>query len=71
MTSFFRDPSPPVEGNKIVQIAESGPDSDTPTVLFSLLQAINLAAEEILISTPYFIPGEGILDALIMSSLGG
>jgi len=58
-------------GNKIVQIAGSGPDSDEPTIRFSLLQAINLATEEILISTPYFIPGEAILDALIVSSLGG
>jgi len=61
----------PVNGDKIVQIAGSGPDSDDPTILFSLLQAINLATEEILISTPYFIPGESILDALIVASLGG
>ena len=60
-----------IKGNKIVQIAGSGPDSDTPAILFSLLQAINLASEEILISTPYFIPGESILDALIVASLGG
>ena len=56
---------------KIVQIAASGPDSDTPTILFSLLQAINLATEEILITTPYFIPGDSILDALVVSALGG
>jgi cardiolipin synthase len=61
----------PVKGNKIVQIAASGPDSDTPTILFSLLQAINLASKEILITTPYFIPGESLIDALIVSSLGG
>ncbi|MEP7144025.1 MAG: cardiolipin synthase [Ferruginibacter sp.] len=61
----------PVKGNKIVQIAASGPDSDTPTILFSLLQAINLASKEILITTPYFIPGESILDALIISAMGG
>jgi cardiolipin synthase len=35
------------------------------------LQAISLAEEEILITTPYFIPGESILDALIISALGG
>ena len=69
---FFPRPSSlPDIGNKIVQIAGSGPDSDTPTVLFSLLQTINLAEKEILISTPYFIPGESILDALIVTSLGG
>ncbi len=58
-------------GDRYVQIAASGPDSDTPTILFSLLQAINLATKEILITTPYFIPGESLLNALIISSLGG
>ena len=63
--------SQPAGEGKVVQIAASGPDSDTPTILFSLLQAINLASEEILITTPYFIPGESILDALIVAALGG
>ena len=69
---FFPDPDLlPVKGNKPVQMAASGPDSDTPTILFSLLQAINLAENEILITTPYFIPGESIMDALVVSALGG
>lgn len=58
-------------GDKVVQIAASGPDSATPTILYSLLQAINLATNEILITTPYFIPGESLIDALIISSLSG
>lgn len=59
------------KGDKMVQIAASGPDSDRPTILFSLLQAIYLAEEEILITTPYFIPGESILEALIIAALSG
>ena len=70
-TYFPKPSSYPAKGNKIVQIAASGPDSDTPTILYSILQAINLATTEILITTPYFIPGESILDALIIASLGG
>lgn len=58
-------------GDKIVQIAASGPDSDTPTILFAMLQAINHAKSEILITTPYFIPSESIIDALVVSALGG
>ena len=58
-------------GNKLVQIAGSGPDSDTPTILFSVLKAINLASKEILITSPYFIPGQSLLDALIIASLSG
>lgn len=69
--SFFPPSRLPVAGTKVVQIAASGPDSDGPTILFSLLQAINLATEEILITTPYFIPGESLVDALIVAALGG
>lgn len=54
-----------------VQVAASGPDSPTATIMLSLLKAITIAREEILISTPYFIPGESILDALTVASLGG
>jgi len=61
----------PVKGNKAVQIAASGPDSDLPTIMFSLLEAINLATKELLITTPYFIPGESLMDALIVAALGG
>jgi len=70
--SFFPPPAvAPAKGTKTVQIAASGPDSDMPTILFSLLQAINLATKEILITTPYFIPGESLLDALTVAALGG
>ena len=57
--------------NKIVQIAASGPDSRTPTILYSIIKAINLATKEILITSPYFIPGESLLDVLIIASLSG
>ena len=60
-----------VYGNKVVQIAASGPDSDVPTILYAMLQVINGAQEEVLISSPYFIPGESIMDALCVSALGG
>jgi len=58
-------------GNKVVQIVASGPDSETPAILFSVLKAINLASKEILITSPYFIPGESLTDALVIASLSG
>jgi cardiolipin synthase A/B len=61
----------PVKDDKVVQIVASGPDSETPTILFSVLKAINLAKQEILISTPYFIPGESLTNALITAALSG
>lgn len=69
---FFPSPrSIAEEDDIVVQIAAGGPDSESPTVLYSVLQAINLATKEILITTPYFIPGESLLDALIIASLSG
>ncbi len=65
---------PPIKAatdNSYVQITASGPDSTQPSVLFSILQAIYLAKEEILITTPYFIPGDSIMDALRIAALSG
>lgn len=59
------------DGDECVQIAASGPDSPTSTIMLSLLKAINLATSELLVTTPYFIPGESILNALKVASLGG
>ncbi len=59
------------ESDKIVQIAASGPDSDTPLIQQTLLQAINLAKEEILITTPYFMPGDSILESLVIAAASG
>lgn len=68
--SYFDTPAA-VSTGVATQIAASGPDSDTPSILFSLLQAINLAQKEVLIATPYFIPGESMMDALSIASLSG
>ncbi len=54
-----------------VQIAASGPDSIQPSILFSVLEAIYLAKKEILITTPYFIPGDAVVYALRIAALGG
>ncbi|MCX7550651.1 cardiolipin synthase [Xanthomarina sp. F2636L] len=54
--------------DKHVQITASGPDSDVPTIKFALLQAINLAEKEVLITTPYFIPSKSIMDAILISA---
>ena len=63
--------APAHKGDSFLQVAASGPDSAQPSVLFSLLQAIYLAKKEILITTPYFIPGDSILEALRVAALSG
>jgi cardiolipin synthase len=68
---FHFVPNKNINDNMYLQVASSGPDSAQPSVLFSILQAIYLAKEEILITTPYFIPGDSITEALRVAALSG
>lgn len=63
--------APQNDSNMSVQIAAGGPDSSTSTIKLSFLKAINLARTEILLSTPYMVPGGSIMDALKVASLSG
>jgi len=54
--------------NDLVQIVPSGPDSVLPVIFYSLMEAISLAREQILITSPYFIPGESLMDDLIIAA---
>ena len=68
----FQFPAPAAhKEDSFLQVAASGPESKQPSVLFSLLQSIFLAKKEILITTPYFIPGDSILEALKIAALSG
>lgn len=51
------------EGNKLVQVAASGPDT-TPVIMMSTSSAILAAKKRVYIVTPYFIPVETILNAI-------
>ena len=57
--------------NEVVQIAASGPDSSQPVIFYSLLEAISCAKKSIYITSPYFIPGESLMDALIIAIQSG
>ena len=63
--------TPIPDGDVRIQIAASGPDSPNSTIMLSLLKAITMAKKEVLITTPYFIPGGSILDGLTMAALSG
>jgi len=67
---FFKDASLEEEEG-LIQIVASGPDSRSSSILYSMLQAIDTAKEELLITTPYFIPGESLMDALVIAALRG
>jgi len=57
--------------NCFVDVVASGPDSDFPMAMQTILMAINNARRSIRISNPYFIPNEQILTALQMAALAG
>ncbi|MFS4417184.1 cardiolipin synthase [Maribacter sp. 2307ULW6-5] len=65
-----RDKTLPIAG-EVVQMVASGPDSELPTILYSLLEAVGNAKKSILITSPYFIPGESLMDALIIAAEAG
>lgn len=54
-----------------IQIISSGPDSDAPYILYSIIKAISLAQKEVLITTPYYIPDESLQQTLILTALSG
>lgn len=58
-------------GDTSVQIAADGPDYATPTILYSLLQAIHNAKEYIYATTPYYIPDESLQNALCLMAQSG
>lgn len=59
------------EGNKIMQLVLSGPDSEYPSIMQCALKMISMAQKSIWITTPYFIPSESLQEALKVAALGG
>jgi len=70
--SYFIDSTQQeVISNEVVQIAASGPDSLQPVIFYSLLEAISSAKKCIYITSPYFIPDQSLMDALLIAVQGG
>ena len=61
----------PFKEDSYAQITASGPNSIQPSVMYSILQAIYLAKDEILNTSPDFIPRDSINDALKIAALSG
>lgn len=65
-------PASPAAKKKIpMQVVKSGPDSQFPAIMQGILKMISIATNHIYITTPYFVPSEGIMDALRIAALGG
>lgn len=59
------------EGSAAVQVVPTGPDQPTYGFQDLLIHAINSARRKISITSPYFIPNEGLITALRLASAKG
>ena len=64
-------PELPVLGEAAVQIVPSGPQATRIRIDAILLAAVYAARREIVLTTPYFVPGEALLTALRSAALRG
>lgn len=72
-TDYIYDYFAPKEcdGKSTMQLIKSGPDSEFPSILQSMIKMIFMAKKEINIITPYFIPTESIMESLKIAILSG
>jgi len=68
---YFPYAGMPEKASAHAQIVSGGPDSDLPNILYSILQSINLARKEILLTTPYYIPDSSLQESLVLAALSG
>lgn len=69
--NLFEIPTYSRNGHDPVQIISSGPDSQTKTIHDNYLRLIHSAKKHVYIQTPYLIPDDSILDALMIASRSG
>ena len=60
-----------IYGNKIMQIASSGPDSDWQIIMQAFFCSIAKAKNHVYISTPYFLPNAAMLTSIKVAALSG
>jgi len=66
-----RAPLPVAAGAVPVRVVTSGPDEERPRFLELALGAVHEARREILIVSPFFVPGDPMLTALAQAALSG
>ncbi|MFZ1496412.1 MAG: cardiolipin synthase, partial [Saprospiraceae bacterium] len=70
-TDYFPIDNDEIFDSRLVQIITSGPDSDYQSIMYSYIKTILLAKQQLLITTPYFIPDKSFFDALKIAALSG
>jgi cardiolipin synthase len=64
-------PPLPVAGQAPVQVLPSGPDERVEAIAQVVLMAVYAATRELVLTTPYFIPSESLLTALLSAAARG
>lgn len=68
---LFEIPAYIREGEDLVQIVSSGPDSGSQVIRDNYLRMIHMARKSVYVQTPYFIPDDDIRNALIIAARSG
>lgn len=58
-------------GTAAARVITSGPDQDVYKIEFAMLQAIGCAQRSIKILTPYFLPDDRLVSALVLAAMAG
>lgn len=64
-------PEMETDGNAIIQVVASGPDSTMEQIKMGYIKLIEMAEKSIKITTPYLIPDESVLNALKIAAKSG
>lgn len=64
-------PHEELDDGRTVQIVGTGPGSRNQVLVQVIQSAIHLAREEIILTTPYFVPDEGTFSAMITAAMRG
>lgn len=70
LNNYFKV-QPQKKGNGIVAIAASGPGSEVPYIMETILLALGQAKKTIRICTPYFIPPDELTSTLMIAAANG
>jgi cardiolipin synthase A/B len=64
-------PGVPQSEGSLARVIDSGPDEDLEKVEFAVLQAVACAHESIAVMSPYFLPDQALITALVLAAMRG
>ncbi len=68
---YFPNMTAPEASDSLVQIVDSGPDSELANIMLMYMGAIAAAKKRLYITTPYFIPNDSVMNSIKLAALKG